>query len=78
MKGASTVGTIFSSNVQLNQEFQYSKITKHDNGTFTIEKPWIMTQVDGDWYIILNVRGYETGYTDEYAYIEVSEKISVA
>jgi len=77
MKGASTVGNVFGTALNLDQILEFSKIEKHDNGTFSVEKPRIMTQVDGSWYVVINVRGYETGYMEELAFIEVVEKKSV-
>lgn len=78
MKGASTVGNIFTSNLILEQEIDYHEITNDGDGYYTISRPWLMTQIEGTWVVVINVRGIETGYLQEEAIITVSEKKSAA
>ena len=78
MKGASTVGNIFSSNLVLEQEITYHEIVNEGNGFYTIDTPKFWTQIEGTWVVVINVRGIETGYLQEEAIVTVSEKKSVA
>lgn len=74
MKGAATVGKIFSSEITYSESVSYSYIEETEDGVFKVVNPKIYTQTEGVYYLAFNVRGVETSFVHDDIKIEIKEK----
>ena len=77
VKGSTVVGKLFPNSDGHLAQIRYKSISKLNEGQFQVNGLELIVDKPGVYYIVANIRGYETSFIDQNARIVILEEKSV-